>query len=190
MTCIVGVEHQGHVYIGGDAAASDGDHIISVVDPKVFHVKDIMIGFCGSFRIGQILKYELEKPDHKNDVNDMKYLVVDVIDAIKSLLIAKNIIKKENEVEEMDETSLLIGYRGKLYYMDADFHLNAVKNGYYAIGSGNTVALGSLHTTSQYDFEPVERVKLALNAAVAFKPNVSRPLTIINSENKKKITVK
>lgn len=180
MTCIVGIEHDGHVYLGGDSAAADDWSILQLSEPKVFKVGNIVLGYCGSIRIGQLLQYGLALPEPTVNQSDMSYLTLDVIDAIRACLHGRGSLRKENEVEETaDSTNLLLGYKGKLYYVDYDLHVGRSRDGYYAIGSGMHIALGSLFTTEKYDISPEERIKLALEAAENLCPGVKGPFTVI-----------
>jgi len=62
MTCIVGIQHDGRVYIGGDSAGVAGYSITSRADAKVFTVGPYVMGFTSSFRMGQLLRYGLKAP--------------------------------------------------------------------------------------------------------------------------------
>ena len=61
MTCIVGLEHDGKVYMGGDSAAVGGMDVYPSRIPKVFQAGRYLIGYTTSFRMGQLLQYGLDK---------------------------------------------------------------------------------------------------------------------------------
>ena len=61
MTCIVGLVHNGIVYIGGDSAAITIDGVQFLrSDPKVFIKEDFLIGFTSSYRMGQLIRFNLK----------------------------------------------------------------------------------------------------------------------------------
>ena len=62
MTCIVGLEHKGKVYIGGDSAGVAGYSLSVRADQKVFINGNFIFGFTSSFRMGQILRFGFNPP--------------------------------------------------------------------------------------------------------------------------------
>jgi hypothetical protein len=62
--------------------------------------------------------------------------------------------------------------------MDMDFHIGEADVMYMAEGSGQQVALGSLHSTTQVK-TPRKRVRMALEASAKFIMSVRGPFTII-----------
>jgi len=178
MTCIVGIEHEGSVWLGGDSIAIEGLTACSITDPKVFVNRNVGFGYCGSMRAGQLIKYALQVPEHPVDRDDMGYLVIDLVDALREMWTVKGALKSENSVEDIDSQAL-IAYRGSLYYMDADMQIGRVTLGYYSIGCGADIALGALHVLKSVEMAPQDKVKLALEAAVVHSAGVRGPFTII-----------
>lgn len=187
MTCIVAIEHHGDIYVGGDSAAIDdaATEIRSRADEKVFikscfefHDQRMIIGFAGSFRVGQLLRYSLEIPEHKKQYSDMEYLVVDFIDSIRSMQKDKGSLIKVDELEEHD-SELIVGYKGKIYIVESDFQVGRLIENYAACGTGAQTALGALYATKNIKISPEERVKLALSASVEYTPGVREPFTIM-----------
>ena len=177
MTCIVGLEVDDKVYLAGDSIAISEYHASVVTDSKVFILGDMAIGFTGSIRAGQLIRYGLQLPVHPKRKSDMEYLVIDVVDAIRELFNNKGSLKKENDEEETS-AQYLIGYRGRLYYLDKDFHVGHIKDNYYAIGVGSDIALGSLFSTEKV-VDHKERLTIALNAAVKWSAAVRPPFNFV-----------
>ena len=189
MTCIVGLEHEGVVYIGGDSAGVEINSlaICGRADEKVFltEEKNFAMGFCGSFRIGQLLRYALDPPDQKVGQEDMAYMVVDFIDAVRTMQKEKGSMKKEDELEEHD-AAFIVGYKGHLYVVEEDFQVGRPIENYAAVGCGADIALGALYATrSTRDLHPEERIKLALQAAVEYSAGVRPPFHIVKLEPEK-----
>ena len=62
MSCIVGLIDKKRVFIGSDSYGATETCQVQRVDQKIFHVsghKNAVIGFAGSFRMGQILQYHI-----------------------------------------------------------------------------------------------------------------------------------
>ena len=181
MTCIVGIEHEGVVYMGGDSAGVEEESLFiqTYVDEKVFVNGDMIMGFTHSFRMGQLLRYALEIPDSPSRKDDMHYLVTDFIDAIRNLYRDKGFLQKENEADVGG--SFLVGYNGKLYSVEEDFHVARVHDGMSAIGCGSSYALGSLYESKGNITSPKDRIKRALETATHFSAGVRPPFHIISS---------
>lgn len=189
MTCIVGYEHKGSIYIGGDSAISN-DNLISTLSTseKVFILEDMIFGFCGSMRVAQVIKYCLNLPLRKEDCkNDMVYLVKDVIDAVRKILKDKATMSVDDHVETVPDSSFLLGYNKKLYVVDTDMQVSRCDDGYAAVGSGDGLALGALFATKHLDMPPEDRLKLSLEAATHHSIHVRPKFHIMKLPNKRKI---
>jgi ATP-dependent protease HslVU (ClpYQ) peptidase subunit len=185
MTCIVGLEHEGAIYVGGDSAGVDASSlaICGRADEKVFitDAGDVVMGFCGSFRIGQLLRYAFVPPPQKVGQSDMAYMVTDFIDALRTMQKDKGSMKKENELEE-HEAAFLTGYNGKLYVIESDFQVGRPIENYAAVGCGAQIALGALYATKDQLLSPEDRIRIALSAAVEYSAGVRPPFHIVKLE--------
>lgn len=178
MTCIVGLECEEGVVIGGDSAGVSGMDMTVRADEKVFRVGPFIMGFTSSFRMGQLLRYSLRVPDHYNDESDYQYMVTSFIDAVRECLEEGGWKKKKDERESGG--SFLVGYRGRLYEVDSDFQVGMNVCGYAAVGCGHAYAMGSLYATDYQDKRPfaIHRVRRALEAAETFSAGVAGPFVI------------
>ena len=189
MTCIVGIEHAGVVWIGGDSAAVCGMGINTRYDEKVFINDTLLIGFTDSFRMGQLLRYGFDVPEHSPKKDDWEYLIIDVMDVIRDLFKDRGWLGKDEDRESGGDW--LMGYKGKLYTVFSDFQVGRSRDGYAACGCGEDIALGSLHTTAniinsqgQVDQSlirsPQERITMALGASSHHSAGVRPPFTILS----------
>jgi ATP-dependent protease HslVU (ClpYQ) peptidase subunit len=184
MTCVVALEQDGVVYVGADSAGFDSNLAIrSRADEKVFITEngEFIMGFAGSFRIGQLLRYALVPPDQASKKDDMAYMVTDFIDAVRAMQKEKGSMKKEDELEE-HESVFIVGYRGKLYIVEEDFQVGRPIENYAAIGCGADLAMGAMFATQKAAMNPEDRVRLALAAAVEFNAGVRPPYRILKLE--------
>ena len=182
MTCIVGVEHEGSVYIGGDSAGVEpwSLAICGRADEKVFVTDsgEFIMGFCGSFRIGQLLRYALTTPEQSQKKDDMAYMVTDFVDAVRVMQKEKGSMKKENELEESD-ASFLVGYKGHLYCIESDFQVGRPIENYAAVGCGAQIALGAMFATRNSGLAAENRIELALSAAAEYSAGVRAPFLVL-----------
>lgn len=158
MTCLAAIIHNGKTYIGGDSAASVDDKIEIRLNRKVFRNGAYVIGFTGSFRVGQLLQYtELPKPI----TNLLAHIINAVVPVIQKLA-----------GKETDE--LLIGAAGRLFKVSSDYSVAEYPH-YAAAGTGELVALGRLHGSLG---APEQRVVAALEAAAEHCSGVRAPFVV------------
>ena len=177
MTCIVGVVEGDKVFIGGDSAGVSGWDMTVRADQKVFRNGPMVFGFTSSLRMGQILRYALSIPEHDPCVSLDKYMVTTFIDAVRECLKAKGFAKKTNEQEEGG--IFLVGYKGRLFKIEADYQVGITSRGYEAAGCGQAYALGVLYATPK--LKARARVALALKAAEDGSAGVRAPFHIEES---------
>jgi len=189
MTCIVGLEHQGAVYLGGDSATMTGwDLSIANGDPKVFTRGGMIIGLSGSVRIAQLLRYALVIPKHRAHVSDMGYMVTDLATAINRMVVEymgpAAAARDKDEADDrrppgLADSMILIGYRGALYWMDGDLSVVRDSLGYAAIGCGAAFARGSMFASRDTAMSPTDRIEMALKAASEHSAAVCPPFDIL-----------
>lgn len=173
MTCIVGVEHNNKVYIGGDSMAAAGWDSHTIDFKKVFRNGEFLIGYSNSFRMGQLLQHSLSIPK-QNNIDDYSYIITCVVPTVQELFIDNRFGKlSDNRVEGGD---FLLGYRGKLYKIDSDFQVMRYKSGVYALGCGYAYALGSVITNKSDDVK--ERILTALSVSAEFSNGVCPPFYV------------
>ena len=174
MTCIIGIAHEGKVYIGGDSMASNGWNRHSTALRKVFRVGEFLIGYTTSFRMGQILQYHLSVPHQQDGISDERYMVVDFVEAVRTCLKEKGYAKVSNNQEEGG--SFLVGYKGVLYQVDSDFQVNHYLNGMAACGSGESYALGALLALE--NLSPKKRILKSLEISAQLAATVCEPFYV------------
>lgn len=175
MTCIVGVEENGKIHIGGDSAITNYSTIECSRDLKVFIRDGFIFGSTGSIRMKQILKFGDLPPLQDETMSDLYYLTTIFADTIRQQFKDAGFMKIENSVE--NGGMFLFGYRGRLYCMENDFNIHSSDTGMMAIGSGGEIALGSLYSTTG---KPKKRIKTGLRLSAQLTPFVRAPFTILS----------
>lgn len=176
MTCIVGLVHNGDVYIGGDSAGVAGLSITIRSDEKVFGNGPFIMGFTTSFRMGQLLRYKLSPPAQTVHQGDMEYMVTSFIDACRTCFSQNGFGDKDASVGG----NFLVGYHGKLYNIEGDYQVGVPKAPFDAVGCGSDLALGAMFATE--GLPPEKRINAALAAASTFSAGVAPPFTILRLE--------
>lgn len=178
MTCVVALREQGVIYMGCDSGGVGGHYNRSNrVDPKIYRVGAMLIGFTTSFRMGQLLGYSLTLPHHHADVAIEKYMATAFVDAVRQCL--KNGGWAEKEKEQERGGNFLIAYKGRIFQIEGDYQVGEREEPYDAVGCGFDLALGALYASSSLaKAEPRVRVTIALEAAAAFSAGVHAPFRI------------
>jgi len=178
MTCIIGYEHKGKVYIGGDSAGVSRYDMRIIVNSKVFRNGPIICGFTSSFRMGQILQYSFSVPKQGRE-SDHKYLCTKFIDKLIKCFTNKKFAKEENN--EVTGGTFMLGYKGKLYRVESDFNITRIDLGYEACGCGEDYAMGAMGVLHEIkDLTPEQKITKALEIAESLSAGVHRPFNIIS----------
>lgn len=162
--------------MGADSAGVSGFELQVRADRKVFQKGEFIFGFTSSFRMGQLLQYELKIPDCLPNEDIHKYMVVKVVKAVRSCLVKGGYAKKKDEAESGG--CFLVGYRGCLFCIESDYQVGETVHKYAAVGCGAELALGALYATVSFKISARQRVRLALQAAQEFNASVREPFHI------------
>jgi ATP-dependent protease HslVU (ClpYQ) peptidase subunit len=177
MTCIVALRDNGGVYMGCDSAGVGGYSRVNRVDPKIYKVGEMLIGFTTSFRMGQLLGYSLTAPKHHADVTIEHYMTVEFVNAVRDCLKAGGWAEKEKDQERGG--NFLVAYRGRIFEMEGDYQVGERAEPYNAVGCGFDLALGSFYASQRSEgMAAKDRVQLALETASAFSAGVHPPFRI------------
>jgi len=174
MTCIVGIAHEGAVYMGADSAGVGGYDIANRKDVKVFVNGGMVIGCTTSFRMIQLLQYVLVVPKRHADVDVMKFMVTDFIEAVRKCFREGGFMTKDKDAESGG--TFLVGYAGRLFCVDGDFQVGERADGIDACGCGQSYALGAMACLP--DLQPRERLTRALEVAEHFSAGVRGPFVL------------
>jgi ATP-dependent protease HslVU (ClpYQ) peptidase subunit len=179
MTCVVGFVENNTVYLGADSLGVAGNAKVVRADKKIFRRGPFIIGFTSSFRMGQVLRYQLEVPEQPEGMDDHEYMCTAFIDSCRKCLMLAGVAKSENEVESCG--NFLVGYKGKLYQVESDFQVGLSADNYDSVGCGQDLALGAFHAMSYLQISVEDRLETALEAAAKFSSGVGPPFHYISS---------
>lgn len=178
ITCIVGkVTKDGCVLIGGDSAGVSGLSVMVRKDFKVFTKGGFAYGFCGSFRMGQLLAWEFQSPAHAADISVDQYIRTTWIDAVRASFNRGGYLLRENNQEYGG--TFMVGYRGRLFTVHGDFQVGESIHDFNAIGCGDDLALGAMYALRDSKLSDEERLGVALEAAQEFNGGVRAPFSFV-----------
>lgn len=175
----------GGVWIGGDSAGIAGLSVTVRADHKVFQRGQFCFGFSGSFRLGQILQYQLTVPKPDKDVTDHEYMATTFIDAVRACFKKAGVARDDAGVESTCG-SFLVAWKGQLYKIEADYQVGIPDDGFDACGCGEEYALGAMRAALDMGANAEEAVKKALVVSEHFSAGVRGPFTVAYLEPEQK----
>ena len=183
MTAIVGLIHEGKVWLGGDSAGSTNYMIRSRAAAKVFRNGHAVIAGCGSARALDLLQYSLVIPERLQSKSVDAYMRIDFIDSVRNCFKYGGVATTHDGAEFGSQ--FLVGIEGRLFTIDNDYQVNESIEPWAAHGSGIEYAIASLwtmHRTEHLVNDPSARLHVALEAAANYNPFVRGPFTVISTE--------
>jgi ATP-dependent protease HslVU (ClpYQ) peptidase subunit len=197
MTCIIGLVREDTVWIGGDSVGSD-EMRYDRADEKVFKNGDYLIGFAGSYRLGQIAKITVFPEFPKNfttivkaskksngkklaiEVHPMERQDIELWFIANFIPVLREAIKEEAGDERFE---FIIAADKWLFVVESDYQAGMYKSPYIAIGSGSQIALGAL---AILEGEPDECIAKAIRVAAKYDKAVGGDLVIMNTADFRK----
>lgn len=178
MTCVVGLVTDSSIVIGADSGAFDETSKDVRIESKVFKKDGCIVGFCGSFRQGQLVEYgiDFKKLYNIGFYKLMEYFVIDFVSDLQKLLKKHGALSKSDGVKTM-ELDLLIGLKGQLFRIATDFQVSKCES-FCAIGAASAYAYGALEILYLEETSGPEAAHSALEAASRHSLYVTKPFNI------------
>jgi hypothetical protein len=126
--------------------------------------------------MGQVLEHHLEIPEQRDDESIDGFMVTRFIEAARLALKRRGVSTVEQNKEKGGQ--FLIGYRGRLFSVNSDFHVGDMLDGFDCIGSGAAVALGAMKALES--LPPKDRLEQALEITAYFHSDVRPPFHILS----------
>jgi len=178
MTCVIGYKTEEGIWMGADSAGTDGfGSQMPRADTKVFHNGPMTFGFCGSFRMGQLLRFNLKVPAQAEGLSDFEFMVTNFVDAVRKTLKRGGFTHKKNNVESGGE--FLVAYKDSLYHIEEDFQVGLDTRDFVAIGSGTWTAGGAMAVLSELGMAPRQAILKALKIVADQDAYVAAPFVVI-----------
>lgn len=156
MTCIIAYSNGNQSFLAGDKLGSDGYTKGVNLEPKIYEktfmkVSDdgltktksvLAIGGTTSFRMLQLLDHSLVLPEMKSDVTFLKYLVTQVIPAIRELF--KDSWGAIDTKQSIAGGQFLVLHEHEIYEVQGDFSVLRSERNFAAVGSGTNHAMAAM----------------------------------------------
>ena len=182
MTCVVGWVGKETITIGADSRSTNERHSIRArADEKVFSNGDMIFGFAGSFRVGQLLRHALKIPKVSTKTEPDAWMATVFIDKLREVLLDGGSMQDDNGRHEFG-AQVLVGFRGRLYTIEQDFQVGRSTLNFEAVGSGADTALGAMWALRNSNMDPEDLLSDALEAAEQFDGTVGRPFRFLSKK--------
>ena len=182
MTCVVGmIDPDNRVqYIASDSLYSDGSRAAVGRLEKVYRSGPYLLGFCGSPRAIQLLRYNTKLPaPPQNPDHLMAFMSSKFITHLRALFNENGmVIKGDGVMEQLGDMQVMVIVKGHIFVIWSDMQVDETAESYNAIGSGEDLALGSLYSTEGHPAE--SRVRMAIAAASHHCESVGGPVNLIS----------
>lgn len=151
------------------------DHIAN--HKKIFRYQDGIIGIVGWNAISDIMKHALKKYQEKMDFSSR-------FEIFNSMLQLHDIMKDEYYIEtkedegqpvESSQVQMLIINKAGIFEVSSYREVNQF-DPFWAIGSGNRLALGAMHAVYSSEKSAMDIVAAGVEAAMAFDDGCGKPL--------------
>ena len=156
MTCIIAHTNGTSSFIAGDKLGSNGFTKAVQTEPKVFEkefiklnedgltrTKEVMaLGYTTSFRMGQLLNYNLTLPEQVAGETFSQYLVLKVIPIVRQMF--KDEWGARDASQDVGGGQFIILHNHTIYEVQEDFSVLQPKTQITAVGSGTYHAIASM----------------------------------------------
>jgi 20S proteasome alpha/beta subunit len=181
MTCIVGITDGKRIVMGADSAGSSPDNpeIYDTATSKLWKTGEYVIGICGSYRAGQLARWEMNWPEPPEVTGPEleSFMVRVVVASLRQTLQNAAFTSPE---ERSRVAQFLVGVRGTLFSIGGDFSAVSMRPPWMAIGSGRFAAYGALQILGGLELELEDKVRRALAAAATQTANVREPFHVLS----------
>lgn len=182
MTCVVAVTDGERLVFGADSAATNlkTGEIYDFANEKIFRCGPWLVGHTGSFRLGQILRWQVAWPTPPDDPAALDaFITVDVVNAIRKAMRAAGVAAGRRKPEPRE--TILLGLRGRIFAISRDYSVAFPQHPFAAIGHGRFLAYGALQALRFSQLGIEDRCRAALEAAQLFDPTVREPFRFLTA---------
>jgi ATP-dependent protease HslVU (ClpYQ) peptidase subunit len=183
MTCIAAIiDKNGVGHIACDSLGSNYRSGNIYVNRKIFAVGDMLIGFCGSYRMGQILQYRLTLPVATVDQDLDGWMHVSFVDAVRDAFRDHGGMRIEHNEEEASGVFLVV-VGGRIFTVQEDLSLLESKDNFEACGSGEDYARATMNAAINHGLTDPQRILTeAIEAATKYIPSVGGEIHMLSEE--------
>lgn len=173
MTAILGLEHDGSVYIAGERMWSGASDAAILARPKVWLSNGIAWGCSGKSRLSDLIRYA-SRPLKPPRTEIGAFVVTELIPWVRDLARSDGIEESFTE----DDFGALVGIRGELWTL-AGPEAERSAEGYASTGNNDAASLVGLACTAGKS--PTWRLRKVMAAMSKHVPGVGGRVDVVNT---------
>jgi ATP-dependent protease HslVU (ClpYQ) peptidase subunit len=196
MTAIVGMVYRDYgmplphdyVYMAGDGIGVGSDGSVQPRrNKKVFTTGEFVIGYAGSYRVGQVIEHQFVPPSLDRSSGSLQsYMVSFFIPALMEAMANHSGVASDDASNPFG-ANLLVGVRGMLFGIESDYQVSEPDSKFWAIGAGADLCLGAMSALVGNDGDwvsskdvpnPTKILGDALSIAARFDTSVGPPFMV------------
>ncbi len=183
MSVIVAIKENGRVYLGADCRVTDNGLIAPVSEDnykiaKIKGTNHALFGSVGELVDWNFVKYKYCVPQGIDNI-DMEFLQCEFVPTIYQILKNAGFVSNSDDGRAKIDSPFMFAIKDKIYSTDNDLAIVS-HDDYFAIGSGQSVALGSLASSKGRPAKT--RILMAIAAASVVRDTVGLPMVISDTE--------
>lgn len=148
MTAIAGIVDKKNkkTYLSSDEMGSNGFTGQNYKTPKLFKKDTMSVAFCGSYRLGQILRHNFKPRKFQEDESVDSY-VFDYLDTeIRKVLKERKFLKVVDGIDSIKSAEVIFAIKDRLFILQGDLSILEAEKIYLTSGSGCFHQEASIHT--------------------------------------------
>lgn len=171
MTCVVGlITSNGDILFGADSQVTFDDTRTTLLDKKIFKKNNLIMGWCGDLKFGQLIKHRFSPPIPGRNVDIDNFIYTKFIPELQKFFIEHGY----QTFGRNESFELMVGIEKNIYIIDSDYSVITASHRFCSIGSGANYALGSLHATRTNPNDS-QRLQMSLEAAATYSTSCAKP---------------
>lgn len=180
MSMVLGIRHNGKVTMAVDSVAAGSEVTVIRKESKMYWNGQYLIGFVGSFRYGQVVKFtdlpefpeELLSPDA--DENKVEgFFVRQFIPVLQDAVYDANV-----DPEDLRESSLMVAVGPHLFVIEPGFQIMSYVHDYAALGIAEQAALVALDVLGGASGDINHKLSLVLTSIEKHSVYVKAPFCL------------
>lgn len=178
MTCIVAARDKDRIVLGSDTQSTGGWVKYRCLNPKVFRVRDMMIGGTTSWRMLQILQYHLDSITLSEPATDpLAWTVKTFIPRARAVFNEHGFMSKDDNRDVGGV--FIVAKAGRIICIQNDWAALEWEQPFAAIGSGEQCAVGAMHHANAAGLDAMKVAQAGLSAAAFAAVGVQGPFEFL-----------
>lgn len=179
--------------MAADSVGASAEITVIRKEPKIFWNQDYLIGFVGSFKLGQVVKF-CDLPEFpkilRHEKFAEKFAPGNFADRVEKFFVKEFVPALEDaaeagglSAEETSESCLMIGIAEHLYLIESNLQVGSYVHDYAAIGVAEQAGLTGLDVADRAGIEdPLERLSIVASSIETHSIYIKKPWYVARTD--------